>query len=158
MRSLPVFGAPMGQGSSAVVAPLADGYYWYNGNAISDGLTPNDARWNSTLLLNDGVAGDQTTRENATGATISLYRKFSSSSISTLDITMRYDGPITEGYYQSNGSVFSLFNPTLPGLWGSHVGVAFERATISFPATSMTGFVAVMLAAVGIGSSDVRPA
>lgn len=144
-------------GGESTAALLAVGEYWYDGNAALAGLTPHEGQgWISTTRGTDGLAGDETTREDATGTAISWLKVRASSSFTGLTIKARYNAGCTDSYHAWNGSSFDVLDDLNDTLWGAHVGFSFESRTAEFNPVTTTAEMTVLQAAAGIGISDIR--
>lgn len=136
---------------------LAVGDYWYDGDAVAAGLTPHEGQgWILTTRGTDGLAGDETTRENATGNTISWLKVRALSNLTGVTIKARYNAGCTDAYGAWNGASFDVLDDLNDTLWGAHVGFAFESRTAEFNPVSTTAMRVTLQADTGIGISDIR--
>jgi len=112
LNFLPLLGVPFGARSTRQL--LTPGDYWANG--IVSGL-PIIGAYPSTLLFTDGSPGDTITGEIASGASITGVKVLSSPiSITSWDLTARWNGILTQTYMYFNGAIFVPMTNLSPGL------------------------------------------
>lgn len=138
MQHLPHMKVPFGGGGSDAFLPL--GVYFYDGNAINDGLTPYVGQpWiDSTSELQDGLVGDHTAPGVvATGMSFSLLFLHAEGPTQEIVLAVRYQGDVSFSSYRdwiTNAFVALTDENETP--WPNHFAASFEDRTATFTANS----------------------
>ncbi len=97
-------------------AELADGVYWYDGDAFTANIPPLTGQgWTLTTLVSDGVSGDTGTRVTSTGANISIMHKGSAFDLAAWDATFKWKGGFSSQFAEWDGSAWDAVASISPG-------------------------------------------
>jgi hypothetical protein len=146
-------------GNKIGVTLLANGIYWQDGDATLKPPTAGQG-WNSTSNLDDGLAGDTTTRENSTGTTITVLHVHNAYVIGEWAAASKYIDGQEENVYEWDGAAWDAVS-IVSGQPSDHVAYTDETWTLVL--TGVANSQAHMLKLVTTGASvmsisDSRPA
>jgi hypothetical protein len=121
--------------AAAAVPLLANGTYYYQGDAIADGLTPLEGQpWvlDSGNALGDGLVGDQGTGIVTTGVKISILAVHNTMAVAEWALSCRYVDGLSDAYRKWTGVAFAVLTDVNASPWSDHVADTFEDRAADF--------------------------
>lgn len=148
-----------GVGNKIGITLLANGIRWQDGDATADPPTAGQG-WTDTSLLDDGLAGDFTTRVDSTGTTLTILHVHDAYVIGEWAISAKWIDGVTITVYEWDGAAWDQVTIS-SGHPSDHVAYTDENFTLvlSGVANSQAHMLRLVTTGANVMScSDSRPA